>query len=60
MVSLPPAPLTVSESRAPSVPASVTFAANPLTTTLAPLLATVTVSSPAVPLTITLSAAPSP
>ena len=60
MVSLPPEPLTVSESRAPSVPASVTFAANPLTTTPAPLLATVTVSSPAVPLTITLSAAPSP
>ena len=39
------------------MPASVTFAASPLTTTPAPLLATVTVSSPAVPLTITLSAA---
>ena len=60
MVSLPASPLTVSESSAPSVPASVTFAASPLTTTAAPLLATVMVSSPAVPLTITLSAAPSP
>ena len=45
---------------APSVPAIVTCAASPLTTTDAPLLATVMVSSPAVPLTITVSAAPSP
>ena len=33
MVSLPASPLTVSESSAPSVPAIVTFAARPLTTT---------------------------
>ena len=47
MVSLPPRPLTVSESRAPSAPAIVTGAGRPVTTTEAPLLATVTVSSPA-------------
>src|SRR5262249_34686904 len=60
MVSLPASPLMVSESLAPSAPAIVTFAANPLTTTDARLLATVMWSSPAVPLTVTLSAAPSP
>src|SRR5262249_44568023 len=45
MVSLPVSPLMVSESLAPSAPAIVTFAANPLTTTDAPLLATVMWSS---------------
>ena len=50
----------MSESSPPSAPAIVTFAASPLTATPAAPLATVMLSSPAVPLTITLSAARSP
>jgi hypothetical protein len=60
MVSLPAPPLMTSESLAPSAPAMVTCADRPLTTTDAPLVATLIVSPAAVPFTVTLSAAPSP
>ena len=43
-----------------SAPSIVTCAASPLTTTDAPLLTTLMLSSPAVPLTVTVSASPSP
>ena len=43
-----------------SAPLIVTCAASPLTATDAPLVTTLMLSSPAVPLTLTLSAAPSP
>ena len=60
MVSLPPRPLMVSVSLAPSACAIVTCAASPLTVTAPPLLAILMASSPAVPLTMTLSGWPSP
>ena len=60
MVSLPAPPLTTSESMPASTPLTVTCAASPLTTTDEPLLATLMWSSPAVPLTFTVSASPSP
>ena len=55
MVSLPAPPLTTSESRPASAPLIVTCAASPLTTTDEPLLTTLMWSSPAVPLTFTVS-----
>ena len=60
MVSLPASPLTTSESVPASAPLIVTCAASPLTTIDEPLPATLMRSSPAVPLTFTVSAAPSP
>src|SRR5262245_53062680 len=55
MVSFPASPSMTSESLPPSVPAIVTCAAKPLTTTEAPLLATLMWSSPAVPLAVALA-----
>ena len=56
MVSFPVPPLTTSRSRLGSVPLIVTWAASPLTATDDPLLTTLMLSSPAVPLTVTVSA----
>ena len=60
IVSFPAPPLTRSGSLPGSAPVMVTRAANPLTTTDEPLLAMLMWSLPAVPLTVTVSAAPSP
>ena len=57
MVSLPARPLTTSVSLAASTPLTVTCAASPLTVTVPLLLVTLMLSSPAVPLTFTVSAA---
>ena len=60
MTSLPASAVDDQRSLPASAPAIVTCAARPLTTTDAPLPATLMLSSPAVPLTVTVSAAPSP
>ena len=60
MMSFPTPPLTTSESPPASAPLIVTCAARPLTATDEPLVTTLIVSSPAVPLTVTVSATPSP
>ena len=61
MVSLPPRPLTTKVSRLGSAPTIVTSAASPLTKTAATsLLVRLIRSLPAVPLTVTVSAWPSP
>src|SRR5262245_49309321 len=56
MVSLPPPPLITSESSAPLALLIVTCSDSPLTTMEAPSLATLILSLPSVPLTVTVSA----